>query len=292
MGLLDWGKKYAGYALGGVGGMLPGVQNAAGNLYDSYFHADKPYQGVAGAADKAKGESQALGDKLWGQQMEGLGKGLGYYQGANQAYQNLANQGPGQLEQFYQQQLQGQANPYWDRRQQQADAGLNAQMAARGGYNSGGALAALGNQRGALEGERFAQMGQLAAGAQAAQQGRLGQTFQAGMGLGGAQAGLTSDFYGRGSQLYGQQGENAINAGLQGAAYRAQGQLADYGAAQGLLNTGLSFASMGAGGGFGGGGGAGGATAARGLGGAGLGYRSDAFGGRDPFGEAFGPRYR
>lgn len=253
-----------GLGLGSIGGLVSGLFNP-GSAYDAAIDA----------AGRAKGESKALGDKLWGQQMEGLGKGLGQFGSAEQAYQGLANQGPGQLEQFYAQQLGGAANPYWDRRMGQADKGLNAQMAARGGYNSGGAFAALGNQRGAMEGERFGQMGQLAGGAQAAQQNRLGQTFQAGMGLGSAKAGLTSDFYGRGSSMYGQQGENAINAGIAQGGYRTQQDLANQAGGMDLLKLGVgaatggaSFAMPGAAPSFGGGGGQG----YGGGGGMGMGY--------------------
>jgi len=89
-----------------------------------------------------------------------------------------AYEGPGMLEKF----ALGAAergDPYVERLRQQSIDKLNQQMAARGHYSSGGALAAIGNQNAAFDAEIFNRLGDVLAKGQDAQFARLGQGVQA-----------------------------------------------------------------------------------------------------------------
>ena len=182
---------------------------------------------------------------------EGYGPGFGEQYG--QSHMGAYDQ-PTMIEQFAQQQMNGN-NPYYDRLRQQADAQLNQQMAARGHYNSGGALAALGNADAALYADQFANMGNLvgqasnmglnrqqagfqqASGIQGLQQNRLGQQFNEGAQIANLGAGLYGGFYGQGGQQSGDAAMAGINAGANAAALSAQGQQARQNVGLDLLKT-------------------------------------------------------
>ena len=180
---------------------------------------------------------------------EGAGPGFGETYGKEHIGQYDQ---PTMLENFAQQQMNGN-NPYYDRlRQQQSDA-INQQMAARGHYNSGGALAALGNADAALYADQFANMGnlvgqasnlglnRLGAGMSAAgniqgmQQQRTGQQFGEASDIAHLGAGLYGGFYGQGGQFSGDAAMSGINAGANAAALAAQGQQARQGVGLDLL---------------------------------------------------------
>lgn len=169
---------------------------------------------------------------------EGYGPGFGETYG--QQHIGQYDQ-PTALETFANQQLNGN-NPYYDRlRQQQSDA-INQQMAARGHYNSGGALSALGNADAALYAQQFQDMGNLlgqasnlglnrlnagmgqAGNIQGLTQQRLGQQFGEASDLAHLGAGLYGQFYGQGGQQSGDAAMAGINAGANAAGLAAQGQ--------------------------------------------------------------------
>lgn len=123
---------------------------------------------------------QSIRDASPGATSQGPMAGKGY---GEQAWESLgAYYGqPGLYEQWAQQQANG-SNPYYDRMRKQTMDTMGQQAAARGTYNSGGALAAEGNALGALGAAQFKDMGDLMGGAQQAGLARVGQ------GLAGANA--------------------------------------------------------------------------------------------------------
>lgn len=176
-----------------------------------------PAQGAntaAGGAKKASGQYGDLAQQQQQFQLQGLDRSLAQYQGLAGQYQQ-----PGALEQYYQNTMNG-ADPYFNRVMQQGQGAINSQMAARGGLNSGAALAAQGNFTSGLEAQMYQNRGQMAQAAEAAQLGRLGGLS----GLAGQQAGLIQSAYGLGGQMYGNEMGNSINALNQGAQFRGQGQ--------------------------------------------------------------------
>lgn len=184
---------------------------------------------------------------------EGYGPGVGEQYGASHLGQYDT---PTALETFAQQQMNGD-NPYYARLQQQGDAAINQQMAARGHYNSGGALSALGNYNGALGAAQFQDMGNLlgqagtmglnregqgqgvANSVQAQQQGRIQQQFGDLSDIAHLGAGNVGGFYGQGGQLSGDAAMAGINAGVNAAQLKGQGQTSQanlaYKGFQGLL---------------------------------------------------------
>jgi hypothetical protein len=163
---------------------------------------------------------------------------------------------PTDLETFANQQLNGN-NPYYQRMQQQGDDAINQQMAARGHYNSGGALDRLGNYNGALGAAQFKDMGDLLGAA-----GGMGlNRLNSGANVAGASqgmerdrykdqwgnlsdlahlgAGTTGGFYGQGGQQSGDAAMAGINAGANAGQLKGQGQNAQgsliWGGINGLL---------------------------------------------------------
>ncbi len=169
---------------------------------------------------------------------EGYGPGFGEQYGKD----HIGNYDqPTAMEQFFQSQMTGD-NPYYQRLQQQQADGINQQMAARGHYNSGGAMAALGNASGALYADQFANMGNMAAQASNLAMNRYGQGFQQAQGVQNQQqnrinsqfgqagqlaalgAGTYGGFYGQGGSLSGDAAMSGINAGANAAQLTGQGQ--------------------------------------------------------------------
>ncbi len=171
---------------------------------------------------------------------EGYGPGFGEQYGMAHVGQYDA---PTSLEQFAQSQLTG-TNPYYARIQQQGLDAINQQMAARGHYNSGGALSALGNFTGQLGAQQFQDMGNLlgsagqmglqreqqgnamATGVQTQQQQRLQNQWSNLSDLAHLGAGNVGGFYGQGGQLSGDAAMSGINAGANAAQLTGQGQQA------------------------------------------------------------------
>jgi hypothetical protein len=172
---------------------------------------------------------------------------------------------PTALETFAQQQLQGN-NPYYDTLRTQGDAAINAQLAARGEYNSDGALSALGNFNAQTYADQFANMGNLlgsagnmqlqregqgqnVANSVQAQQAQRGQNqFNNLLGIAGLGSQNTGKFYDMGMTQSGDAAMGGTNAGANAAQLTGQGQNA-------LPNTAMSFFNsyLGRGGGSGGG---------------------------------------
>jgi hypothetical protein len=84
---------------------------------------------------------------------------------------------PSASEQLY---AEGDAgsNPFYDYAEGQAANSINAAERARGGYNSGAALAEIGNSSAYLRGQQAHELGQLAGQADTAKLGRYGLTGQ------------------------------------------------------------------------------------------------------------------
>lgn len=182
---------------------------------------------------------------------EGYGPGFGEQYGKD----HIGNYDqPTALETFFQQQLTGD-NPYYQRLQQQQADQINQQMAARGHYNSGGAMAALGNASGALYADQFANMGNLAGQVSNLELNRYGQGFQQAQGVQGmAQnrinsqfgqagqlaalgAGSYGGFYNQGGQQSGDAAMNGINAGANAAQLQGQGQGATLNTAKDIVKA-------------------------------------------------------
>jgi hypothetical protein len=85
---------------------------------------------------------------------------------------NLAD--PGIYEKFVTGALTGN-DPYFDRLSSEGSSKIDAEMNARGGYNSGAALKALGNYQGDLRANQYSQLASMAQGAQGMQLSRAGQ---------------------------------------------------------------------------------------------------------------------
>lgn len=239
----------SGYHGGGYGGgsiAAPSgynyVQNAqqGGTPTGAPMPTQAPTQQPAAATGTPATSNTAAG--------EGYGPGFGEKYGMSHVGQYDQ---PTLLEQFAQQQLNGN-NPYYDRLRQQGMDALNQQMAARGHYNSGGALSALGNFSGALGAAQFQDMGNLlgSAGSQGLQRMGQGQTVannvqQLQLNRLGQQSGMLSDlahlgagtvggFYGQGGSLSGDAAMAGINAGANAAGLTGQGQ-------QAFTNTGIGL---------------------------------------------------
>lgn len=147
---------------------------------------------------------------------------------------------PTMLETFAQQQMEGN-NPYFDRLRSEQSARINQQAAARGNFNSGGAMSALGNADAALTAAQFADMGNLlggasnmamnrtgqgfdqASGIQNMQQQRLGQQFNQASDLARLGAGLFNNFFNQGGSQSGDAAMAGINAGANASQLNAQG---------------------------------------------------------------------
>ncbi len=171
---------------------------------------------------------------------EGYGQGFGEQYGRSHIGQYDT---PTDLETFAKQQLNGN-NPYYARLQQEGMDRINQQMAARGHYNSGGALTALGNYGGALGAAQFkdmgdllgsagsAQMGRYAQGQstansiQAQQQQRMGQQWGQLSDIAHLGAGNVGGFFGQGGQMSGDAAMAGINAGVNASQLQGQGQSA------------------------------------------------------------------
>jgi hypothetical protein len=182
---------------------------------------------------------------------EGYGPGFGEQYGQSHVGQYDT---PTMLEQFAQSQMNGN-NPYYDRLRQQGMDQINQQMAARGHYNSGGAMSALGNFAGQLGASQFADMGnllgnasntglnrmgqgnQMAVGVQQQQQNRMQNQFGNLSDLAHLGAGLEGGFYGQGGQQSGDAAMAGINAGANASQLTGQGQSALPNMAMQGLNT-------------------------------------------------------
>lgn len=189
---------------------------------------------ASGGAKKAQEQYGGLAGTQRGYQEQGLGRSLGAYDGLSAAYG-----APGAFENFV---GNGGADSglskYYDRMTQQATAGMNAQFANQGGFGAPQRMAALGNMNAGIEAQRGKDMAGYMAQSEGFQQGRLGGQA----GLAGQQANLIQNAYGLGGQMYGNQMENSINSGMQGAAYQGQGQQARAGMGAGLLKLGIGGA--------------------------------------------------
>lgn len=217
MGLWDTVGKVAGY--------LPGP--ALGKKVAGYFGGGD----AKAAANKAGQGAQAAGQKYQGQANQGMQAAQGFYNPAQQQFQNMQGQmgGPGYLEQLYQKRASGQDqdfNTAYANQMQKGMASIGQNSAYAGAYNSGATQTRQGAFEAEMAGQRANSLGQLAGAAQGAQQGRLGQMFGGAMGLGGAQSGLQME----GTKLgtgYGFQGDMAnIEAQLQGMGYDMQSRQA------------------------------------------------------------------
>jgi hypothetical protein len=197
--------------------------------------------GVSPGAQYMPGRMQATADATAKAALppgEGFGPGFGETYGKEHIGQYDQ---PTQLEQFAQQQMNGN-NPYYARLKQQGMDAINQQMAARGHYNSGGALSALGNYGGAIDASQFKDMADLvgnasglglsrqnagmnaASGIQGLQQGRIGQQFSQASDLAHLGAGTVGGFFGQGGQQSGDAAMAGINAGANSAQLAGQGQ--------------------------------------------------------------------
>jgi len=199
-----------------AGWALPG-----GAIYKGYKAFSGAYDDQKAAANRAATEAQGAGAAAKNTVFEGAKQAQEYLKPAAGAYGQMAGQlqGPGYLEQLYQQGLNSE--PY----QRAAKMGL-AQMqqasAARGAFNSGGAQTAEGNFLSGLSADYFRNQAGLAGQAQSEKQNRLGQVFGSGMQLGQAQGGIATGAAGQGAGFQFQGDMAAIEARLKAAGIDVQ----------------------------------------------------------------------
>jgi hypothetical protein len=154
-----------------------------------------PYTQAKGANQLAGRNASALGKYGQGFIAQGQQSALDKYKPAGTAYDSLygpngSQKGPGAYEQLYTQRQAG-TDPYYNRIAEQGLGRLGQAAAARGNFNSGGAMAGEGAFLADLGAKQAHEMADFAKGAQDFQMKREGGAFDAAMGLGGAQAGIT-----------------------------------------------------------------------------------------------------
>jgi hypothetical protein len=199
-------------------------------LSELYFGPDAAYREAQAGAKKAQGQYSNLAAEQRAYQEKGLDRSLESYAGLADQYKQ-----PGAYENFVSSGgAESGLGAYYDRIQGQNSKALNAQYAAHGGLGSGARLAAQGNMMSGLAAERGRDLSSIMAQSQNFQQNRLGGQA----GLAGQQAGLVQGAYGMGGQMYGQQQENAIAAGMQGSIYGAQRQMVPANATADIYKTG------------------------------------------------------
>jgi hypothetical protein len=101
--------------------------------------------------------------------------------------------GPGILENWFNQRAGG-TDPGWEYGIGRASDAINKQYAARGGYNSSGAMQSLSDMYSNATSQRESQLDQLAAGASGEHQRRTDSMFGQGMGLANSQAGTAWNY--------------------------------------------------------------------------------------------------
>lgn len=111
---------------------------------------------------------------------------------------NFEKQGMG--EQFAQNFLD-QSNPYQEREQKKLTDAMNQQFAARGVFNSGGAIAGLGNALGEFQAQNYKNMADVSAQGQQMQMQRLGQGQGLAQAASGEKQALGSNLQGLGQGL-------------------------------------------------------------------------------------------
>lgn len=232
-----------------MGWMTPGVRD--------------PYAKVKSANELAGRDAAALGRYGQGFLEKGYQGALDQYGGAQTALDSMRGglSGPGYLEQLYQQRQQG-TDPYYNRLRETGLARLGQAAAARGKFNSGGAMAGEGTYLADLAAKESHDMAGLAGGASQERSDRYKSVFDASQQLGGAKAGLQErSTLGQWATL--SEGEKAhiqqqlAAAGVDLSKYRDDEQMLL--GVLGILGSvgGTAFGSRGRGAGGGGGGGSG-----------------------------------
>lgn len=175
------------------------------------------------------------------------------------APQGGTQSGPGILENWFNQRANG-TDPGWEYGMGRASDSINRQFAARGGYNSSGAMQSLSDMYANANSQREGQLDALAGGASGEHQRRLEDMFNQGQGLANGQANTAQgyDFAGGGAMANGMRTKMDLFLNRSGVDQKTrQGQL------NAITNIGSTAASLlGGGGGMkppGGGGGGGGA---------------------------------
>lgn len=200
--------------------------------------ANLQYQDVNNMGNFAKGLAGQQGQGATAQGSPEIGN---YYRGANDVSQYAAGQmgalqGPGQYEQFVQQDING-TNPQLQRETDQGLARINQEMARRGGFSSGAADTSIGNFLGSQAAADYQNRASRAQSAQQMQLGRVG----AGQSL--AQASAQSELaQGQGLQGLAGQTDTEAMARLQ---QQMQAQQGASGEAQANRQGALSYATAG-----------------------------------------------
>lgn len=107
--------------------------------------------------------------------------------------QGGSQSGPGIMEQWFNQRASG-TDPGWEYGMGRATDSINKQFAARGGYNSSGAMQSLGDMYANAQSQREGQLDTLAGGASSEHRGRQNDMFSQGMGLAQGQAGTAGAY--------------------------------------------------------------------------------------------------
>lgn len=144
--------------------------------------------------------------------------------------------GPGILEQWFNSRANG-TDPGYEYAVGRGTKDLNNQFAARGGYNSGAAIQAIGDYQANMGSQREAQLDALAGGASGEHQGRLNSMFSQGLGLANGQGGI--------SGMYDTGAGNAMNQGnVQAIQMMLDKAGVDTKANQGVVNAFMSLLGL------------------------------------------------
>lgn len=210
------------FSLGGIvrgaKEMLPGAESD---------RKKRAAEEMSRAAQEAAAKQRAFGQDAWNRAMAGKDTAMGYYKPALGQYESLYGAGgsmtrPGALEERYARLLAGERDPDYERRKEQGIRDIAFRANQQGGLYSGGRAIEEGAYLAELEAERYRELNDMAAQAQAAQQQRLLGALNAALGIGGAQAGLYKDFFGQGMQGWTMGESAAIESDYNAALYRAQ----------------------------------------------------------------------
>lgn len=137
--------------------------------------------------------------------------------------------GPGILESWFNSRAGG-TDPGYEYAVGRGVKGINDQFAARGGYNSGAAIQAIGDYQANMGSQRESQLDALAGGASGEHQGRLNSMFSQGLGIANGQGGI--------SGMYDIGAGNAISSGNKQAIQLALDRAGvDSKTAQGILSA-------------------------------------------------------
>lgn len=201
------------------------------------------------ALDDAAAGGRMIGDTASDKVLEGQASALKGFAPAKSTLETMQTElgGPGSAEQFYQDMQKG-SSEYFNRARDKDVARLNQQAIAKGNFGGGGHEAGVGNYLAESRGKEEMWMGNLAAQAQAAKEGRYHGLFGAGLNLGQAEAGVYGMFTPKAADMWSEGQYYALDAELQKAGIPAAMRQQVINVIMGALKVGGTVAGAKAGG--------------------------------------------